>query len=125
MILLFLTTEVWQVFADISDAELIGVAVLFGALGSVFVAARLPKEVRELEQDVGVSPPLRRRQRLNVGLVMFVSQGLQVLVVSVLVGLFFVAFGALALTPQVIAEWIGEPPHPIARQPWLSGALVK
>ena len=106
MILLFLTTEVWQVFSDISDAALIGVVALFVVLGSVFVAARLPNEVRALERDVNVDPPLRRRQRFNVGLVMFVSQGLQVLVVSVIVGLFFVAFGALALTPHVIEEWI-------------------
>jgi hypothetical protein len=63
MILLFLTTEVWQVFSDIPDASLVGVVVLFGALGSVFVAARLPNEVRALERDVGVDPPLRRRQR--------------------------------------------------------------
>jgi hypothetical protein len=125
MILLFLTTEVWQVFSDISDAALAGVVVLFGALGSIFVAARLPNEVRALEHEVNVKPPLRRRQRFNVGLVMFVSQGLQVLVVSLVVGLFFVAFGALALTPHVIEEWIAQPPQPIAGQAWLSVELVK
>jgi hypothetical protein len=125
MILLFLTTEVWQVFTDISDGALAGVVVLFGALGSIFVAARLPKEVRELERDVGVDPPLRRRQRFNVGLVMFVSQGLQVLVVSLLFGLFFVAFGALALTPHVIFEWTGQRPHPIVGQSWMSVELLR
>ena len=125
MILLFLTTEVWQVFSDVSNADLASVIVLFGALGSVFVAARLPNEVRDLERDVDVKPPLRRRQRFNVGLVMFVSQGLQVLVVSLLVGLFFVAFGALVLTPHVIKEWIGEEPQPIAGLSWLSVELLK
>jgi hypothetical protein len=125
MILLFLTTEVWQVFSDISDPALAGVVALFGTLGSVFVASRLPKEVRAIEREVGVEPPLRRRQRFNVGLVMFVSQGLQVLVVALLVGLFFVAFGALALTPHVIDEWIGTPPTPIAGQARLSVELVK
>jgi hypothetical protein len=125
MILLFLTTEVWQVFSDISTAKLVGVVVLFGALGSIFVAARLPKEVRALERDVGVDPPLRRRQRFNVGLVMFVSQGLQVLVVSLLIGVFFLAFGALALTPHVIDEWIGVAPHAIAGQSWMSVELLK
>jgi amino acid transporter len=125
MILLFLTTEVWQVFSDISDAKLAGVVVLFGALGSIFVAARLPNEVRDLERDVKVDPPLRRRQRFNVGLVMFVSQGLQVLVVSLIVGLFFVAFGVLALTPHVIEEWIQVPPHKVLGQSWLSVELLK
>ena len=56
---------------------------------------------------------------------MFVSQGLQVLVVSVIVGLFFVASGALALTPHVIEEWIQTAPHPVAGQSWLSVELLK
>jgi hypothetical protein len=125
MLLLFLTTEMWQVFSDISNVGLAGVIALFLALGSVFIASRLPREVRELERDVGVEPGLRRRQRFNVGLVMFVSQGLQVLVVSLLVGLFFVAFGALAITPHVVEEWINESPHAIAGQAWLSVELIK
>ncbi len=125
MIVLFINTEMWQVFSDVGDPALVGVVALFCALGSVFIASRLPSEVRELERDVGVKPPLRRRQRFNVGLVMFVSQGLQVLVVSLLVGLFFVAFGALAMTPHVIEVWLGGPLHPIAGQRWLSVELVK
>jgi hypothetical protein len=125
MILLFLTTEMWQVFSDISDPALAGVVALFLGLGSLFIAARLPREVRALERDVGADPALRRRQRFNVGLVMFVSQGLQVIVVSVLVGIFFVAFGALAITPHVIDEWIGHTPQAIAGQSWLSVELLR
>jgi ABC-type amino acid transport system permease subunit len=125
MIVLFINTEMWQVFSDVSDPALIGVVALFVVLGSVFIGSRLPAEVRALERDVDAEPPLRRRQRFNVGLVMFVSQGLQVLVVSVLVGLFFVAFGALAITPHVVDVWIGQPPRPIAGQAWLSVELVK
>jgi len=125
MIVLFINTEMWQVFSDVSDAALIGVVALFLAVGSSFVAARLPREVRALEQDVGADPPLTPRQRFNVGLVMFVSQGLQVLVVAVLVGAFFVAFGALAITPGVVETWIGERPHAIAGHAALSEELVK
>ena len=125
MIVLFVNTEMWQVFSDISDPALAGVIVLFVGLGSVFIATRLPREVRLLERDVGADPALRRRQRFNVGLVMFVSQGLQVLIVSVLVGLFFVAFGALAITPGVVDSWIGHAPQAIAGQAWLSVELVK
>ncbi len=79
----------------------------------------------QLELDVAADPPLTPRQRFNVGLVMFVSQGLQVLVVAVLVGAFFVAFGALAITPGVVESWIGEKPHEIAGHPALSEELVK
>jgi len=125
MIVLFVNTEMWQVFSDVSDPALIGVMALFLVVGSSFVAARLPREVRELELDVGADPPLTPRQRFNVGLVMFVSQGLQVLVVAMLVGAFFVAFGALAITPAVVESWIGTKPHAIAGHAALSEELVK
>ncbi len=125
MIVLFVNTEMWQVFSDVSDAALGGVVALFFGVGSVFVASRLPAEVRELERDVGAEPPLSSSQRFNVGFVMFISQGLQVLVVSVLVGAFFVAFGALAITPHVVEVWIGEPPRAIAGHASLSVELLK
>jgi hypothetical protein len=125
MIVLFINTEMWQVFSDVSDAALAGVVALFFAVGSVFVASRLPAEVRELERDVGADPPLTSGQRFNVGFVLFVSQGLQVLVVSVLVGAFFVAFGALAITPHVVEVWLGEPPRPIWGHASFSVELLK
>jgi hypothetical protein len=124
-IVLLFSTELWQVFSDVSDPALLGVIGLFIGVGSVFLISRLPREVRELEADVGADPPLGSRQRFNVGLVMFVSQGLQVLVVALLVGAFFVAFGALAITPHVVEVWIGERPHAIAGHPALSVELVK
>ncbi len=125
MIVLFINTEMWQVFSDVSEPALLGVIALFIAVASVFVISRLPREVRELEQDVGADPPLTTRQRFNVGLVMFVSQGLQVAVVALLVGAFFVAFGTLAITPDVVEAWIGKRPHAIAGHPSLSVELVK
>ncbi len=126
MIVLFVNTEMWQVFSDVSDPALAAVIALFVALGSAFVAARLPREVRALEREVGADPPLTSRQRFNVGLVMFVSQGLQVLVVAALVGGFFVAFGALAITPDVVESWIGHPPDAaLGGDPALSVELLK
>lgn len=125
MIVLFINTEMWQVFSDVSDPALGGAIMLFVALGSVFVSTRLPREVRELEAEVGAEPALTRRQRLNVALVLFVSQGLQVLVVATLVGAFFVAFGALTITPDVVETWIGHRPHDIAGQDHVSVELLK
>jgi len=125
MIVLFINTEMWQVFSDVSDGALLGVIALFIGVASVFVISRLPREVRALEQEVGADPPLTTRQRFNVGLVMFVSQALQVIVVATLVGAFFVAFGALAITPDVVESWIGEPPHAIAGHPSTSVELLK
>ncbi|MET0974031.1 MAG: DUF3866 family protein, partial [Thermoleophilaceae bacterium] len=105
-LVLFINTEMWQVFSDMPSAFLYLVGGLFLLTGSIFIWVRLPREVRELERDAGGDgPPLDRRQRVNVGLVMFVSQGLQVLVVSVAIGAFFVVFGALAVGADVREAW--------------------
>jgi len=106
-VVLFVNTEMWQVFAGVSDGDLAGVSFLFIALGTLFIAARLPREVRILEREVGTEPALTRRQRFNVGLVMFVAHALQVLVVAVAIGAFFVAFGVLTITPDVVESWTG------------------
>jgi hypothetical protein len=50
---------------------------------------------------------------MNVGLVLFVSQALQVLFVSLLVALFFVVFGMLAIEESVREEWLGYQPDPL------------
>ena len=106
-LVLFINTEMWQVFSGVPDVFLALVAALFVAVGSTFLIVRLPREVAALEREVAPDAPLRRRERFNVGLVMFVSQGLQVLVVSIAVGAFFVVFGALAVGPGVLEAWIG------------------
>lgn len=114
-IVLFINAEMWQVFSSLSDVQVLEVAILFVVVGTVFVVARVPREVRELERQVGEgTPPLRRRQLVNVGLVLVVAQGLQVLTVAVVLGAFFVAFGTLAIEPSVVEAWIGAPPDPVA-----------
>lgn len=116
-IVLFINTEMWQVFSSLSDVQVVEVAVLFIAVGLVFIVARVPKEVQEIERQVGEGPPLRTRQLVNVGLVLVIAQGLQVLTVAVLLGAFFVAFGALAVQPEVVESWIGAAPEEIAGTP--------
>lgn len=113
-VVLMVNTEVWQVFAEMEEASLAAITVLLVAVGSLFLVARLPGEVETLERAVGAGPPLERRQRVNVGLVMFVSQALQVLVVAVAVAAFFVAFGLLAIPGTLIETWIGRAPDVVA-----------
>jgi hypothetical protein len=109
-VVLFLTTEMWQVFAEMDDASLAAIVALLVAIGMLFVVGRLPREVGALEAQVsGEGAPLRRAQRLNVGMVLFVSQGLQVLVVALAVGAFFVVFGLLAIDDGVLEAWLGHP----------------
>jgi hypothetical protein len=98
----------WQVFADLPWALLGLVGALFALVAAIFLGGRLPREVRGLEEDAGAGgPPLNTRQRVNVGLVMFVSQALQVAVVSLAFGAFFAVFGALAIGPDVLKAWTG------------------
>jgi hypothetical protein len=108
-LVLFINTEMWQVFAFMPDAFLWLTGGLMVGLGSLFLAFRLPREVGVLERDTATGPPLERAQRINVGLVMFVSQALQVLFVTFSIALFFVVFGALAIGPTVRESWLGSP----------------
>ncbi len=107
-VVLFINTEMWQVFSTTPDALMALLGVLLVVLGALFLLARLPQEVAELERSAPAGPPLGRRQRLNVGLVILVSHTLQVLVVAAAVGAFFVVFGALAVGPDVRESWIGS-----------------
>jgi len=107
-VVLFLTVEVWEVFSSVEPVSLAILTGLFVVLGASFLIARLPREVRALEREAGAdAAPLDRRERLNVGLVMFVSQALQVLAVSLSIGAFFVALGILAIGPEITARWSG------------------
>jgi hypothetical protein len=106
-VVLFINTEMWQVFSDMNSATVIATGALLVAVGSIFLAVRLPREVAQIERDVAAGPPLRGRQRINVGLVLFVTQALQILLVAVAVGAFFVAFGAIVVSAEVIDAWTG------------------
>ncbi len=106
-VVLFVNTEMWQVFAGMNDATVAATAALLVVVGSVFLVVRLPREVERIERDVAARPPLRRRQRINVGLVLFVTQALQIVLVVVAVGAFFTAFGALVIPADVIESWTG------------------
>lgn len=107
-LILFFTPELWQVFARLDDLRLTLLIGLFLALGGGFLIARLPREVEQLERDTGSeTPPLTRLQEFNIGLVLFVSQSVQILLVSFGVGLFFLLLGFLTLDTEILNRWIG------------------
>src|SRR5690606_31352486 len=60
--------------------------------------------------------PLRRRQRGNLYLVVLVTQAVQITLVTLVVAAFFVAFGVLAMQPEIVARWT---PDPDAHEPLL------
>jgi hypothetical protein len=112
-VVLFLTTEMWQVFAEMDGASLAAIVALLVVIGALFVVGRLPREVGALTAQASDGVPLRRAQRFNVGMVLFVSQALQVLVVALAVGMFFVVFGLLAIDDGVLGAWLGHGGHAI------------
>jgi hypothetical protein len=111
-VVLFINTEMWQVFGRMEDVSLLATGTLLFLVVLAFLAVRIPREVRALEAGVAgdgadAVEPLRRPQRANVGLVMLISHGLQVLVVTVAITAFFVAFGMLVIGSDVTESWIG------------------
>ena len=133
-IVLFINTEMWQVADGLDGLTLAVVIAMFVGTGGVFLVTRLPRELDELAafsndeeieafaagtpaealapayDDLSQEPiPLSSRQRLNVSLVALFSQGLQITLVSILVFLFFVVFGVLTITPDIIESWLGHP----------------
>ncbi|HEV7774512.1 MAG TPA: hypothetical protein VGO48_14620 [Conexibacter sp.] len=116
-LVLFLTTEMWQVFADRAGATLAAIGLLLALVATAFLVVRLPQEVARIERDTSTlgqaadSQPLRPLQRANVGLVLLIGHGLQIAVVTVAIGAFFVAFGTIAIDGDVLRSWTGEPGH--------------
>ncbi len=105
----FFANEYWQMFANASRPKFVTAIALFALLGAGFLLVRNPSAVRSLEREPNLDPPLTRRQRTNVGLVVFVSQAIQIAFVALAVWLFFMVFGALLVRLSIIQSWVGRP----------------
>ena len=136
---LFLNTEIWQVAAELEAPFLLMVlGMLFGA-GVIFLVLRQRREVDlvshfrswpEALECSGSSPvsvvavddlveppdpePLGRRARINIALVLVFSQGVQIILVATVIGLFYVGFGLVAVRET--------PWPPGSAPPWTSSA---
>lgn len=151
-VVLFLTTEVWQVAASLDGVLFWLTMAFFGVVGLLFLLVRLPGELvalrTQLAGDAIVeacagSPveqvastvvasgaaepvPLGKRQQGNVLLVLLFSQAVQVLLVTVTVAGFFLVFGLIAIRPEVMDAWLGEAigPGELASWTWLGHEVV-
>ncbi len=128
---LFLNAELWQVGNDFTPlAFWVTIGILAG-VAALFVALRIPREIAEIARfqswkqvhdiarqadsplldrdpadlDGDHEPALSRPDRLNVLLVVLFNLGLQVVLVSVVIGLFYVAFGIFAVREDTIVAW--------------------
>ncbi|GAB2630653.1 hypothetical protein [Kribbella swartbergensis] len=108
-LVLFINTEMWQVFTGMPVAFILFSVAAFTLLSTLFLMVRLPRELDAIERDVDSGPPLRRLQRLNLSVSLVIRQWVQTLVVSTGVGLFFVAFGMLAITRHIYESWGIDP----------------
>jgi hypothetical protein len=137
MLFSFFATEVWQV-ADSLDRPRLWLMVGFlGLLAVLFLIGVLSDELRGMVDTLRAAPPeelaehvrgtpltalieghekgvhrLTWLERLNITLVLFLAQLLQIMVFSLLVFALFMAFGALAVKQSVIKTWLGAEPRP-------------
>lgn len=134
----FFTAETWQLLHHLPRARFLGGLAAFTTFGSMLLIASIARnsadlatfeswsEVCKLTQETGcdlsdidtdrldgrpVVPPLPRRVKINLGLVLFFSQATQVLIVFIIVSLALTGIGLLLVRPGTMAAWIGEPPH--------------
>jgi hypothetical protein len=131
---LFLNPDTWQVAGRLYGIYFTSSLLLFAIIGAAFVATRMPQEIGDLNNftspeevraevaaagldgsgfsDVIVDTPMSRRQWGNTGLVVMVSQAIQVLLVAFIVAAFLLVLGLLTIRPGTEATWVGgKPPH--------------
>ena len=128
---LFVNAEIWQVAHDFSGtffALSCGLLVFIGAAFVLFslrnvadevagfsnwesvcsltsdtpVASIAPAELEGVPADAELSNAARR----NLRLVLAVSLGTQIFLVAVVIGVFFVLFGLLAIREETIVQWV-------------------
>lgn len=129
---LFINAEAWQSAGLLDTSLLIAVGLLFAILAGLFLGTQVPREIRDLNQfsswdevqelcedapgntisDQGdpEAPPLTRRERGNLWLLVFISQTFRLVIVSALIGVFFVGLGLLIIQPETVTLWTTEPP---------------
>lgn len=134
---LFINAEVWQVTSRQDGGVLWLTVLLFAALAVAFLLVRVPEEVdrtdddvddaflieacrgtpleqasRELVEDPDADPAAFAEvtgfERGNLVMVLVLIQVVQVLLLAVTVFVFFLVFGALVMTDDVVIAWIGE-----------------
>jgi Ca2+/Na+ antiporter len=130
---LFISQDVWEFSANMTKHRIWGVVALLALFTMMFLFYQLPAEVRRVAAQYDRTTvitacrstpletvvervvlhegelPLTRAQRINVMLVLFIGQVLQVLLLGVLVFVFFLGFGKTALTQKLLNDWTGRP----------------
>jgi hypothetical protein len=134
VVFLLFASELWQAAHTLGGADLVAIIVLLILVASLLVVTRARDEIGRLEETertgdavaarlagtpaetlagamLAAPPPrrLRWQERVNVVFLMLVSQLVQSLFVGLLVMLFLVALGVLAIPASVQEQWVGGP----------------
>jgi hypothetical protein len=139
VIVVFYTVEPFQI-GHALPWPLVALAVVFFLLvATLFAAIRVPRQVgalsdgdawselrtragttpaaplsRRLPARPAAAPGLSRREWLNVGLVVMVTEAVLVLLVGLAMFGFLVALGVLTVPLDLTRTWLGEQPHVLA-----------
>jgi hypothetical protein len=133
VVFLLFASELWQAAHTLAGADLAAVLALLLLVATILVVTGARTEIGAIEEgrswqtiaplldgtpaaslsgEVGAGEAPRRlgwRERANLVLLMLLSQLVQSLFVAVLVALFLVALGVLAIPASVQETWVGEP----------------
>jgi hypothetical protein len=127
---IFINAEMWQVANDFTLPLFGLVLALIVGIGGIFVFVSVRRltvdlarfsawrEVRPRcattpvvdlvpgdDEAAPDTPPLARRAEWNVNLLLFVAQGIQILLVSLVITLFYVIFGLLTVREDTLTQW--------------------
>ena len=127
---IFLNAEMWQVANDFSLPFFGAVAVLIATIGGTFVSVSVKRTTVDLAlfsswsavrprcadtpvEDLVPSdadpppdaPPLGRQAEWNVGLLLFVTQAIQIALVAVVITVFYLVFGLLTVRETTLLQW--------------------
>ena len=135
VVVVFYTSEPWQLAHELKWPVLLLGGNVFVALAVLFAAIRTPSQIGEfaasdpwpdlcsrvvdtpaaplaesIPDDAPEPPPLSSSEQRNTRMVVVVSEGTLVTIVSGSLFLFFVFLGLLTVPPTLAGTWIGAPP---------------
>ena len=132
---IFINAEMWQVANDFTLPLFGMVMLLLVGIGGIFIFVSVRRLTVDLarfsawgdvrprcantpveeiipadDEPAPDTPPLVRRAEWNVNLLLFVAQGIQVLLVSLVITTFYVVFGLLTGREETLLQWttVGE-----------------
>ncbi len=132
---IFINAEMWQVANDFTLPLFGMVMLLLVGFGGIFIFVSVRRLTVDLarfsawgdvrprcantpveeiipadDEPAPDTPPLVRRAEWNVNLLLFVAQGIQVLLVSLVITTFYVVFGLLTVREETLLQWttVGE-----------------